>query len=499
MYTNSSHSAQKKIISVQILHLDDKGYGPKGEHTRREWRKECFDKLKGNKDAFEAWQKDLVTVFNSRPIKDVSLAAKILYSDETELGEMDFLIVGCKPYALDFVAQKFEETLHVDSFNFLLDVYFCSSCFGVADFKQANFSNEARFNNAFFENEVFFQSANFLKIVSFDKSTFIKKADFSKSNFKDKVFFNESKFFNISTFENAIFDKESDFSNVLCCGSLDFSNAKLKNEFIINDAIFEKNVDFINTKFNGDSFFGGAVFHDIGNFQQSQFIKSDPNFRGCKIDNTRLEFSDKSHFPNGEKSEEAIRNISFLKRLSDEQGQTDQALNFNAMELRAKRLHVSATLTFKCITRLYEYFSDYGRSYARPLCLYFGLLVCTFALALCHAMVNSPKDCQGNQWKLLSDLARKEVPCSTSTLVHENDGKSQLNGYRAAFEYTLYRAAGILDFSDNDKSTDVVARRLFGQPIEPWWMRFFGIFKAIASTALLFLAALGLRNKYRIK
>jgi hypothetical protein len=30
-------------------------------------------------------------------------------------------------------------------------------------------------------------------------------------------------------------------------------------------------------------------------------------------------------------------------------------------------------------------------------------------------------------------------------------------------------------------------------------MRLWGIFKAIASTALLFLAALGLRNKYRIK
>jgi uncharacterized protein involved in copper resistance len=61
------------------------------------------------------------------------------------------------------------------------------------------------------------------------------------------------------------------------------------------------------------------------------------------------------------------------------------------------------------------------------------------------------------------------------------------------------RAAGILDFSDNGKGTEAVANRLFGQPIEPWWMRIWGVLKAVASTALLFLAALGLRNKYRIK
>jgi hypothetical protein len=227
-------------------------------------------------------------------------------------------------------------------------------------------------------------------------------------------------------------------------------------------------------------------------------VTATPAFRGCQIDRTRLEFSDNLYFPLKENTEDAVKNISFLKRLADEHGQSDQALNFNAMELRAKRLQTepnAATLSFSVVTWLYEKVSDYGRSFTRPLASYGILLACTFIFALIHAAINSPKNCNGENWFPFSDLLRKEMPCAGAL----PDSQLHLTGYRAAAEYTLYRAAGVLDFSDNGKATDAVARRLFGQSVEPWWMRIWGVFKAIASTALLFLAALGLRNKYRIK
>jgi hypothetical protein len=146
---------------------------------------------------------------------------------------------------------------------------------------------------------------------------------------------------------------------------------------------------------------------------------------------------------------------------------------------------------------MYRIFSDYGRSFTRPLKYYLGLLVMIFLLALGNASINSPVDCKNENLRVLSDLWRDDTPCNISKT--NFDDKTRLNGYRAAAEYTVYRAAGILDFSDNGKATDAVARRLFGQSYEPGWMRFIGLIKAIASTALLFLAALGLRNKYRIK
>jgi hypothetical protein len=70
---------------------------------------------------------------------------------------------------------------------------------------------------------------------------------------------------------------------------------------------------------------------------------------------------------------------------------------------------------------------------------------------------------------------------------------------RAVAEYAMFRAGGLMDFTDTGKQNNAVNCRLFEEPIEPPLMRAWGIFKGIASIALLFLAALGLRNKYRIK
>ena len=179
------------------------------------------------------------------------------------------------------------------------------------------------------------------------------------------------------------------------------------------------------------------------------------------------------------------------------------------MELRAKRLQLIAEadenkencLSSKRwqarVTGWYETFSDFGRSYTKPLKAYVILLLITVWLALAHAVYYSAKGCEGENWYLFSNLWRDQIECVAEK--KDSETKIPLSGWRAAFEYTSYRASGILDFADSDKQTMAISNRLFGQPIEPWWMRIWGVFKAIASTALLFLAALGLRNKYRIK
>ena len=52
MDTNSNIPAQKKVVSVEILHWIE-GLWAAGKHTRREWRKECLDNLLAGKDQFE--------------------------------------------------------------------------------------------------------------------------------------------------------------------------------------------------------------------------------------------------------------------------------------------------------------------------------------------------------------------------------------------------------------------------------------------------------------
>ncbi len=293
-------------------------------------------------------------------------------------------------------------------------------------------------------------------------------------------------FENVAEFYNATFIFDGKFEDVVFKSDVTFLKATFNSQGLF------KNVNFF-----GDANFMAATFQILGLFEEARFHLSAPNFRGCQIDCTRLEFSGQNYFPVYESNSIAVKNYSFLKRLSDEHGQTDQALNFNALELRVKAKQSKEGFWFKIFTRAYEIISDFGRSFAKPLKYYLGLLLVVYILALGNAVVNSPKDCKAENLRMLSDLWRDDTPCDISKT--NPDDKTRLNGYRAAAEYTVYRAAGILDFSDNGKGTDAVARRLFGQSYEPGWMRFVGLVKAIASTALLFLAALGLRNKYRIK
>lgn len=396
-------------------------------------------------------------------LKDVGFGVTLTYDDGSKLDVLEDLGDRHSPYALDFVGIIFPRELNIDSVAFGQTVLF----------NYATFSNDANFHSCTFSEKAYFIKTNFSGCLFFHNTRVDLNAYFNGTTFTRNAYFG-----------NATFNSVVDFNDSIFCKTASFRNTT-----------FNVSSNFCRAIFSDNSIFENAVFKNVGHFEGAYFIKSTPSFRGCKIDSTRLEFSDDRHFPKNENSIEAVKNISFLKRLSDEHGQTDQALDFNAMELRAKRLQVGARWPIKVVTWLYERISDYGRSFYRPLICYFGLLICTFTIALVHAAFNSPKDCKGEDWRLFSDLARTETLC----IVDVANEKFKLGGYRAAFEYSLYRAAGVLDFSDNDKATDAVAYRLFGQAFEPWWMRIFGAIKAIFCTAFLFLAALGLRNKYRIK
>jgi Pentapeptide repeats (9 copies) len=478
MDTNSNISAEKKVVNVEILHFDELGYGPQGKHTRREWRKECLDNLLAGAVAFKAWQDGWKYSINKNSSK-ISFAAKLIYDDGSQSDVLGEEFEKKNPYALDFVGHLFAVALDANNSEFQQPALFVGTTYrGYADFSSVAFSWNADFSSATFNGAAYFNSATFSGHAVFDSATFWI-AYFSSATFSGNAVFRSATFSGNADFSLTTFHRQCRFENAFDAEKKEWTK----------ETIFAGIVDFEN-----------VVFKNVGHFERVRFENHTPAFRGCQIDSTRLEFSDDSYFPRNESSDDAIKNISFLKRLADEHGQTDQALNFNAMELRAKRLQIEpkpATWSFRIITWLYEIISDYGRSFVRPLLIYLGLVSITYILALLAAANNSPQDCKGELWRIFSDMRDNGWPSCLSAELP--DDKFKLNGYRAAFEYTTYRAAGILDFSDNDKQTVAVSKRLFNADVEPTWMRFWGIFKAIASAALLFLAALGLRNKYRIK
>lgn len=426
MDTNSNITAEKKVVSVEILHLDELGYGPQGKLTRREWRAECLRYFLAGADDFFAWQFSWAKKEEgNKEYANFSYGIKSIYGKATTA---DFQSHRC---TLDFTGHVFYQCI-------------ASNCI---------FEQDAWFGGATFEGDTWFDNVIFTKDVWFDGAIFMGDAYFVNTKFKAQ-----------SRFDG-------------------FVNNEIE---VRKGAIFEKLAVFEN-----------SVFDNVGHFERVHFNTKIPSFLGVANDKTRLEFSDDGFFCKTDITEDSVKRLGVLKRLADEHGQTDQALDFNALELHAKAGLPSGGLFFKIITWAYEKLSNYGRSYGRPLVVYLILISMTYSMALFYAANSSPQDCKGELWRVLSDWRDNGWPSCLSAELP--DDKLKLNGYRAALEYTTYRAAGILDFSDNDKQTVAVSKRLFNADVEPTWMRFWGIFKAIASAALLFLAALGLRNKYRIK
>ena len=563
MDTNSNFSVQKKVLRVDILHLDELGYGPQGEHTRQQWRDECMDKLLAGKHIYKIWQEDLKKQIRS-DLKLKSFECKLTLSDGTVKSVLSSIFIKKPPYALDYTGCIFQNEISISDYEFYQVALFSGASFTrevafnrtifTEDtfFRDATFHEETAFSGTRFYGEVYLNDSNFIKTANFNNAIFNKSANFEKVFFGDVAVFEKVKFSGVIMFldfNESIFTKKADFNNSIFKSVADFSNIKIYDEVDFKSCTFFESVHFGKIIFNGDANFeyanfkGGVGFDDaefrkncffrnsifetfchfkyvtfenIGHFENTIFKTQFPRFLGCKIDQTRLEFSENCKFPSNDYDDGVLSNISFLKRLADEHGQSDQALMFNAIELSAKReqarIKIKSWSFFKKIgnsdfwfanaTVLYDKLSDYGRSFTRPLIAYVSIFVITYFLAILFAANSAPIKCTERMFQYNGDIqSDSPVSCLSYSIPQTDPAKDdlKLTGYRAAFEYAAYRASGIFDFSDNGKATDVVTKRVFGAAIEPWWMRVWGIFKSFASIALLFLAALGLRNKYRIK
>jgi Pentapeptide repeats (9 copies) len=522
----------KRITGVVVLHLDSLGYGPEGKFSRKAWRDACLDNFNAGSEHFELWQKSWLTEEEKHnETADFDLQ---LHFEDGSIGYENQAFRARQRSTLDFAGIVFENRCHATKFKFLHHAYFSFATFHRhVEFFNTEFNKHTEFNNARFawggqfagakfHEAVIFSRASFEGDTQFVSAVFNGNARFDSVHFAGTTQFQYSAFNDKLLFQGSIFDRETWFENVIFTGSAGFQGVKFNNIAWFKDskfvqeawfykAIFTSQCQFENTNFGSEASFENAVFENVGHFENARFLTEFPSFLGVNNATTRLEFSDDDYFNKDDVTEDAIKRLGQLKRLADEHGQTEQALMFNAFELNAKRSQsrlkikslsklqklVNADFWFANATAAYSIFSDFGRSFTKPLKFYIILLIAVFLLALGCAGYYSPLDCKKENLRVLSDLWRDDTPCDINA--SKPDDKTRINGYRAAAEYTVYRAAGILDFSDNGKATDAVARRLFGQSYEPGWMRFVGLIKAVTSTALLFLAALGLRNKYRIK
>jgi uncharacterized protein YjbI with pentapeptide repeats len=607
----------KKLVSVEILHLDKTGYGPEGKHTRHKWRAECLDYFEQGAAAFLAWQKswqyfadqnklkadfDVLRTFDDGSIEKLGLYAPQShcldflghifnlkdeddyqdYKDYQFLNRVCFIAATFTGYA-DFSVATFTDYADFRKTTFMFDAYFRGTTFASeANFDETTFTSDADFNETTFTSRANFNKSNFIghanfsKITfkgyaefngvtftdaeftrgiftgyaEFSKATFTGYAEFSNATFKDRAMFHETIFTGDAWFSETIFTGFVKFSKTTFAGQANFSEVTFRDDASFYETtftgnvsfdvvIFEKLTRFVKAKFYSQINFRKANFKDAADFENAEFANVGhfegatfnaptskiPSFRGVDLGGTSsLEFSDDTHFTPADFDEEAVKNIAFLKHLSEQHGQIDQALNFNAMELRAKYLLVVEPLREKSLpwfkrtfqrfrnsawwalrlTWLYWKASNFGRSYLLPLVWYAMVYGIALSFALSCAALYKPQNCSYNQiWNVAGLLSTtkptiqkaNKIPKETGT----EDGQLPLNGYQAAFEYANYHATGLVDFTGDSKLKDAITQRVFGVSVKPWWARLIGALLSIINTALLFLIALGLRNSYRLK
>jgi len=305
MATNTSTPEQRKIVSVEILHLDEKGYGPKGEHTRREWRKECLDNLLAGKDKFLLWQRLWIGQIDNS-MSNISFEYQINFADGSYELVKNRFTEKHRSYSLDFVGQTFINDLNAEEFTFLNCTLFSGAKFNNSvHLRGAKFNDDAYFDSAFFISVANFISANFNVDSYFDSAIFYSSSNFISVKMNGVTYFSDTNFIGFANFSNTIFSGNTyyrnsrfgaegaadfphttfegfvDFSFIKFNSDVDFRNSKFNDDVDFSYNLFNKSVNFSNATFSRNTFFRSVKFGDDVNFSKTQFKSL------CHFDNVK--------------------------------------------------------------------------------------------------------------------------------------------------------------------------------------------------------------------
>ena len=150
-----------------------------------------------------------------------------------------------------------------------------------------------------------FKDVHFIENVSFKKTQFALFADFEKAEFDRNPNFESAQFSGPAYFQNAIFKDWAYFQNAKFDDWAIFHEAEFNMEFYFQHAKFTAGADFQNAKFYNLVYFQHAKFAEKANFQNAKFTKK-AYFENAKFDKG-ADFSCTDNQP--------IKKISFYKAI----------------------------------------------------------------------------------------------------------------------------------------------------------------------------------------
>lgn len=403
---------------------------------------------------------------------------------------------------IDFDATNFEDKCNFRGFYFPRRASFDGSVFvSEADFTEATFEDYGSFEICHFQKPAEFCLANFRKWAPFQYSKFSSYANFGYANFSGGADFSECSIqghadFNHATIRDSARFRRTEFSDRAIFYAVNFGYAAFQK------AVFADGADFDHAHFNSWVDFQGAKFSSAGHglmnlhyrFREEQEEREGPggrhwhgaSFRAVtfsrRVDFENVEFSASSSFSNTTFEAEPplllgatfhegtewrgtkwplpksakdagtfIDAYACLKLEMDRLKKHEDELDFFALELQSRSVFLGPWKGLP-IT-LYGWFCDFGRSYTRPL---WGLFVIWISFLLPF-------------WMWLGQLKLME-----------------------ALGLSLANTFGVLGFRK-----ELISTRLLDEM--PGILKFLAGTQTVLGAAFLFLFALALRNKFRMK
>jgi uncharacterized protein YjbI with pentapeptide repeats len=368
-----------------------------------------------------------------------------------------------------FLRATFAGEAYFEGVTFTSEAKFLRAMFtGEADFRKATFTGEAKFWRATFKGETYFWQATFTGKVNFKwatftgeayfmKATFMSEASFLRATFAGKAYFPQATFtgeanFWQTTFERvayflkATFEREADFQHAEFLGITIFREAHFKQVAIFHAARFGKTVSFRGSDWGAVPDFIGTAWKDgvaVADFEQLQ----------TQLNKGELDWRDPST------STPITDRLQALRKMARDADDRPRELDYFALELQARYQGKELGARLKrCLVGLYGCLSDYGRGVGRPLR---GLVELCLLSMLCYWVL---ADGGWRVWDnaLLLSLLNALPPLGAGS------------GVRGSSLNALYC---------NDVSS------LVG---------FIAVVEGVIGLILLFLIALGLRNRFRL-
>ena len=433
-----------------------------------------------------------VTFSKSVDFSSFEFPAKVVFKGVKFKGEALFRNVPFGGSVL-FEETNFGGIASFDGSLFGGEVFFKETDFrGAASFHRANFSGDTWFLGSDFKSKAKFSEASFRQDARFDSVDFNQSALFDRAAFQQKARFLETKFEAESLFPNTSFDGPTSFVSAAFKGNTSFSSSRFYDQvdfslsIFKNRATFDKiccksDVDFSGIQSEALFRVAGARFLRVPNFDQASFSEPPP------LHSIQIEQNHSWILPQfirivwkGEQGQEARWRT--LKRLALQAHDYIREQEFHANEIRMRR---GTTDQFWKVSYLfgilYEFFSNFGQSIARPLWWWaFGVILS--AIGYSHLYYYHAT---GKFWP----VRWFETPIEIWT---------------AAFGLALHRGFPAVSglgnrLPDYHSVLYNVGSRCGQASVSPSLEAVLGQIQILFSTAMIFLFLLALRNRFRMK